>query len=309
MRGGTFIFFIFLTGSLVAQPLVRYNLYPHNPNFANPAATGLTNCFELNATDMHQWIGIEDAPALQSISIHRGKQVAKTKKHGLGANIVRDVNGPSKSLGGEIIYSFHVLVGRSRTSWLGFGLSGNVEQRSLDESGFSPIYDPLVGGGIVQEFVYNAASGVFLYNDSYFAGVAVYNLLPVNSALGKGYGGDRFFLSAQAGYLFKNRRLPFALKTSAQTSIGIDIVQIDLTNKFLFENNLWTGLTLRKNLGEFETTGQNAIVFVGYNWKNWDVSYHYNFDINGTQFHHYGTHQLSVGYKICPGKYDCPTYK
>jgi len=309
MRGFTFIFLIFLTGTLAAQPLVRYNLYPHNPNFANPAATGLTNCTEFNATDMHQWVSIEDAPQTQSFSIQKGKQFSKTKKHGLGANIVRDVNGPSKSMGGELVYSFHILVGRSRASWLSFGLSGNLEQRSLDESGFSPIYDPLVNGEIVQEIVYNASSGIFLYNENYFAGFAVYNLLPVNSAFGLGYGGDRFFFSAQAGYLFDSRRLPVKIQTSFQGSRGNDIIQIDFSNKIFFENNFWTSLTLRKYLGDFETSGQNAIVFIGYNWKNWNFSYNYNIDINGTQFHHYGTHQLSVGYKICPGKYDCPTYK
>ena len=309
MRGFVLFLLFFLMHVLNAQPLARYNLYPFNPNFANPAATGLTNCLVLNATDMHQWVGIADAPTIQSFSIQKGRQFSKTKKHGLGANLIRDTNGPSKSLGGELLYSFHVLIGRGRTTWLSLGLSGNIEQRKLDETGFSPIFDPRVTGGVVQELAYNASSGVFVYNDRYFAGFAVYNLLPVNNTLGMGYGGDRYYMSFQGGYLFASRRIPATIQTSFQGSMGTDVFQFDFTNRIRFENNVWTGLTLRKYSGEFESAGQNAIVFIGYDWNSWSFSYNYTIDINGTQFHHFGTHQISLGYKICPDKYSCPTYK
>jgi len=183
MRGLLLLFLFVLMQAMNAQPLARYNLYPFNPDFANPAATGLTDCLLFNVTDMHQWIGIDDAPNTQSFSIQKGTGFLKNKKYGLGVNLIRDSNGPSKSLGGEFLYSYHMLIGRDRKNWLSFGLSGNIEQRRLDESGFSPIFDPGVTGGIVQEMAYNASAGIYLYNESYFAGVAVYNLLPENNTL------------------------------------------------------------------------------------------------------------------------------
>jgi type IX secretion system PorP/SprF family membrane protein len=308
MRQITTLVFILLPVLLLAQPLARYNLYTFNQNFSNPAATGLTNCTVFNATDMHQWIGISDAPSVQSFSVQKGKQFLKTKKYGLGANIFRDANGPSKSLGGELIYSFHAMFGRSKTNWLSLGLSGNFEQRKLDQGEFSAIPDPIVSGEVEQELAYNASSGVFVYNEKYFAGFAVYNLLPLNSSLGLEYGGDNYFLSFQGGYIFSSRRMPFKVQSSFQAFRGTDLMQLDITNKVYYENNFMAGLTLRKNLGSFDKAGQNAIVFIGYEWSSWNFSYSYNIDINGTQFHHYGTHQLSVGYKICPSKYSCPTY-
>jgi type IX secretion system PorP/SprF family membrane protein len=309
MKGFFLIILLYLTLVSVAQPLARYNLYPFNPSFANPAATGLISCLQLNCTDMHQWVGIDDAPNIQSFSIQNGNQFSKSKKHGLGANLIRDMNGPSKSLVSEFLYSFHVLIGRNKETWLGFGLSGNIEHRRLDESGFSPIYDPLVTGEAVEEIAYNASGGFYLYNNSYFAGFAMYNLLPVNTTLGLGYGGDRYYISFQGGYLFNIRQNSLEIRSSVQGSIGKDIYQFDLNNKFIFESNLWTGLILRKYAGKFESSGQNAIVFVGYDWKRWSFSYNYNFDINRTQFHHYGTHQISLGYQICRDKYNCPAYK
>jgi hypothetical protein len=265
---------VVLMQSMTAQPLARYNLYPYNPDFANPAATGLSDCIVFNATDMHQWIGIADAPNTQSFSIQKGTGFLKNKKYGLGVNLIRDSNGPAKSLGGEFLYSFQMLIGRARATWLSFGLSGNIEQRRLDESGFSPIYDPRVTGGMVQEMAYNASAGIYLYNESYFAGAAVYNLLPVNNSIGTGYGADRYYVSLQG----------------------------------LFENQFWAGITLRKYAGQFESSGQNALFFIGYDWNNWSFCYNYNCDINGTQFHHYGTHLLSLGYKICREPVSCPAY-
>jgi type IX secretion system PorP/SprF family membrane protein len=227
----------------------------------------------------------------------------------LGANLILDINGPSKSFGGEVLYSFHALIGRNRTTWLSFGLSGHVEQRRLDESEFSPVFDPLVTGGMKKELTYNASAGAYLYNNRYFAGFAMYNLFPVNANLGLGYGGDRYFASFQGGYLFGSEDTTLAFQTGVQGFVGHAAYQLDLFYRLWLKDNLWTGLILRKYMGEFETSGQNAILSVGYNWNNWGISYNYNFDINRTQFHHYGTHQISLGYRICPSKLSCPAYR
>lgn len=309
MKGPVLLILFFSMTMVQAQPIARHNLYHFNPNFANPAATGMLTCIEFAASDMHQWAGITDAPNVQSFSVQKGMPFSINKKNGLGINLIRDSNGPSKSLGGEFLYSFHLLIGRSRTTWLSFGLSGNFEQRRLDESGFSPVFDPQITGASVEEIVYNASGGVYVYNDRYFGGLAVYNLLPVNNSLGLGYGGDRYYLSFQGGYLFDLHNSAFTLATSIQGGVGTAVYQFDLNNKLLFKSNLWAGLTLRKYLGEFETAGQNALVFLGYDWDDWGLSYNYNIDINGTQFHHYGTHQLTLCYRLCSDDFSCPAYR
>jgi len=308
MRWIVLLALVALLQAINAQPLVRYNLYPFNPDFANPAATGLSECFLINVTDMHQWIGIENAPNTQSLSMQKGTGFLKNKKYGLGVNLIRDSNGPSKSLGGEFLYSFHMLIGRAGRNWLSAGLSGNFEERRLDGSDFTPVFDPLVTGETVRETAYNASAGIYLYNESYFAGMAIYNLLPVNNTLGTGYGTDRYSVSLQGGYMFDNRNLPAKIQTSFQGSFGNDVYQFDLSGMILFDNHIRAGLTLRKYAGKFESAGQNALIFIGYEWNNWSFCYNYNCDINGTQFHHYGSHQLSLGYKICRDLVSCPAY-
>lgn len=309
MRAVALLLFLIVSGMLSAQPLARHNLYPYNSDFANPAATGMTGCFEIVATDMHQWAGISEAPNLQSLSVQKGIPFRRNKKNGVGINLIRDSNGPSKSMAGELLYSFHALVGKNRTTWLALGISGIVEQRRLNEGEFSPVFDPLVTGSMQQELIYNASAGANLYNNKYFAGFALYNLLPVNANLGQGYGGDRYFMSFQAGYLFANKNNPLALQTSLQGFAGRTEWQVDLANTLYLSENLWTRLTFRKSLGAFSTSGQNVLLFLGYRWNNWEISYCYNFDINRTQFHHYGTHQFALGYRICPSKLNCPAYR
>ncbi len=309
MRGIVLVAMALFIQGLQAQPLARHNLYPFNPDFANPAATGLTDCLVFNATDMHQWVGIRDAPNIQSFSVQNGSPVFRTRRQGIGLNLIRDVNGPSKSTGGEILYSFQVMIGQSQSTWLSFGLSVNCEQNRLDESGFSPVFDPHVSGGMEQEIAYNASSGVYLFHERYFAGVAVYNLLPVSTSLGRGYGGDPYYVSFQGGYLFTGLEIPASFQTCFQGSLGKGIYQFDLAGRLGFDNHVWTGLTLRKYAGEFSTSGQNVLVFFGYEWNKWNFAYCYNFDINGTQFHHYGTHQFSLGYRICRNIKSCPVYE
>lgn len=309
MRYLIFFLTIITALSLQAQPLAQHNLYPFNPNFANPAATGVTNCLEIVATDMHQWVGISDAPGIQSFSIQKGIESSAFKKHGLGVNLVRDVNGPSKSFGGEVMYAFHAMINKNKSTWLSLGLSLNLEQRRLDERDFTPVYDPEIGGNIEQELAYNASSGIYVYNDRFFAGIALYNLLPVNNSLSMGYGGDRFYTSIQAGYHITPAKKNYRMQASVQGSVASSTTQIDLNYRLIFTSGLWSGITLRKYLNDYEASGQNIILFVGYDWNRWRIAYDYNFDINKTQFHHYGSHQFCLGYRICRDSNSCPAYR
>ena len=100
MRGLVLCMLLFLMHILNAQPLVRYNLYPFNPNFANPAATGITNCLDY---ECHRYApvgsALQDAPNVQSFSVQKGISFSKTKKNGLGTNLIRDSQRPFKKPG------------------------------------------------------------------------------------------------------------------------------------------------------------------------------------------------------------------
>lgn len=309
MRAFTLIFFCLLAFSSFAQRMAQQNLYIFNTTLINPAITGMSECTIFDLYGLRQWSGIEHAPSIEGFGIQKGVRFARSKKHGLGLDFVRDVNGPSGSLGGELMYSFHFKLGRSGKNWLGLGLSGMLFQNRIDESGFSPIYDPLITGAVQQELFYNASAGGVFYSENFFAGVAVYNLLPANTAISTGYGYDRYFTTLCGGFNHKKRNSIVAWKPTVYAGIGEDIVQTDLTNKVQFKNNFMLGVTIRKYWLYGQSPGQNALFLAGYEWNRWIFEYVYDLGINGMFMHQYGSHMVGLHYKICRDKYDCPTYK
>lgn len=305
---GIFIL-LFISCELFAQQIAQRNLYPCNLLACiNPAATGVGECTLLNIADRHQWSGIENAPSLQVLSMQTGRQYAKAKKHGLGINLYRDINGSDRMYGGEVNYAFHFLVGKNHRNYLSLALSGNYHQYALDESNFSDMFDPAVTGGVDKELAYNAGWGIYFYGKKLQAGLAVYNLLPVKGKFYRGYGNERFFTTLYAGMPFTPRTKKYKLKSTLYACSGQNFRQFDLHNEFRFQNKFWFALTFRKYIGQYTRAGQNLLVYAGYEEKKWSFSYAYDIGINGLILKHFGSHQFSIGYKICPDKYKCKAY-
>ena len=303
------ILILYYSVSLFAQQLAQYNLYHFNLDLINPAATGYLPCKTFNITDRHQWTGIEGAPSIQSLSIQLPKEFHKYRKYGLGLNLVRDVNGAIQNLGGELLYAFHLTLGGTITNHLSFGLSGKFGQYSFDEREFTQgLYDPIVGRTLNTEWYYNFSSGVFLYSEDYFTGIAVYNLVPRTTTYYSNYGNEPYFITFIGGYNFQPRRNNFLLTSSIYLAKGSDFYQIDLNNHFYFNNGLWTGITLRKYFGNFYQSGQNVLLFIGYKLDKWNFAYTYDIGINNLQRNHFGSHQISITFTLCSKKYACPTY-
>ena len=292
-----------------SQQVAQYNLYHFNLDLINPGATGYLPCKQFNITDRHQWTGIEGAPSIQSLSIQLPRQYHKYRKYALGLNLVRDVNGATQNLGGELLYAFHITMGNIVPKHLGFGLAGKFGQYSFDEREFTDgIYDPIIGRSINTEWYFNVSAGVFFYSEKYYAGIAVYNLVPRNTNYYRDYGNEPYFLTCTGGYHFNSPRKNFRLTTSLYFAGGTNFYQADINNFFYLENGLWTGITFRKYIGDFYRAGQNTLLFLGYITGSWNFAYTYDLGINGLQRNHFGSHQLSVSYTLCRKKYACPAY-
>src|SRR5690606_38182543 len=115
------------------------NLYLLHPSMA-----GASNLNKLRLTARQQWFDVDNAPALQTLSIH-GRP---WEKIGLGAIVFIDQNGNYSRRGAYATFAYHLLFSRSELdlNQLSFGISGGIIQHSLDQSGFTT-FDPLIGGG------------------------------------------------------------------------------------------------------------------------------------------------------------------
>ncbi len=70
-----------------AQQEVNYTLYRYHLNLINPATTGTQGASFLNTSLRTQWVGIEDAPETQAISIGRPHA---NNRLGTGFSVIND---------------------------------------------------------------------------------------------------------------------------------------------------------------------------------------------------------------------------
>jgi len=168
--------------------------YLLNPFQANPAIAGSQRYMPLNLNTRQQWVGINNAPATQSISIHRrfrAKDIRFTPRGfinkgknsfgriGLGGGVFNYSYGAVQHTGVHLAYAYHVFVGNGRVA---FGLAPVFFQYSLNKSGFTlpdaNAIDPLISNDPSESILFlDANAGAHYYDEQNYAGFSVIQLL------------------------------------------------------------------------------------------------------------------------------------
>jgi type IX secretion system PorP/SprF family membrane protein len=295
-----------------SQQLPVFQQYLLQPSLINPAITGSEECTLFRLADRHQWFGFAGAPKTQ-ILIAETTLSQGIRAHGLGLHLYNDINGAQKQLGGNFIYSFHFYLNRRKTLKMGFGLSGTVYQLALDERNFSKITDPnqadpIIHYNITREFNFDASTGVYIYHDKFYAGFSAVQLLPPVSSIHP-------FTNTRTFYLFtglKTGQPGQFLLFRPSVFYGINEkgnMHIDLNPGLIYRENYWIAFSYRHILNEFPGHPNSLVTYLGVNYKNWSFAYGFDFGLTALQKYHFGSHEFSVGYKLCPFSIPCPAYK
>jgi len=315
------ILFLFLQ-NLQAQDMPGSSQYLFSGFLLNPAVAGTNECKELRITDRHQWLGVPLAPNTQTISYHMrydpdGKQISY---HGFGIIVGNDVNGPLKKFGAELAYAYHTTLienrNKAKNMHLSFGLSVSGANFILDESIFEPAMssDPILTGAKEVAKVFNANVGVFLYSHNLYAGIAGRQLIPSNISF---YGNEEktqpMHLFLYAGY--RNiTTYGIGVEPSFAFKMEPSKMQLDVNFKTHFYAILWVGASARfVNNGEFK--GNSILPMFGFNFEGFNFGYAFDYSLNGISGTHNGTHEIMLGYDICPDRtvrghrsVPCPAY-
>lgn len=297
--------FVLLTFECFGQELPVYNEYHLNKSLINPAIIGSEECIWFKGTDRHQWIGIEGAPSIQTASVEASvfnknalRDVDK-KVHGLGAFLYRDKNGAYRHLGGQVSYAYHVFLNKSKGLKLGMGLSFRFIQTSLNESEFTNEFDPIVTGGVTNKYAPDAGTGLFLYNQKFYAGLSAAQLIQ---------GNRNYFLIA--GYLSGNENDHIRFLPSLVFKTTGDLrKQIDINGKLLMDNSWWLSLSYRHNLDIMPGLPTSFIPMVGFIKGNFTFGYALDITPGSIQKFNYGTHEFMISYHICKDGFRCPVYR
>ncbi len=288
----------------------------------HPSMAGAANCAKARLTARQQWFGVEDAPALQTLSING----SLGERSGGGIIVFNDKNGYHSQTGMKLTYAHHLMFSRDQVdlNQLSFGMSAGFVQSNLDETSFytnDPSYDPIVFGSIQKASYFNLDIGAsYNFLDFYVHGT-VKNALasdrklyterePVNLRrfiLNSGYTfGDADKIMWEPSFMFQ------LVSQTAEKTIDLNIKAY----KNLDFGMVWGGISYRRSLDgaqyiEGLSTSEQKLQYVtpiiGVNYKSYMVSYTYSQLLGNVKFDSAGFHQITLGINLfCKEeKYHC----
>jgi type IX secretion system PorP/SprF family membrane protein len=299
----------FQYNQMIAQELPVYQQYLLNPDLINPALTSYTGCTSFLLTDRHQWIGIQGAPSTQMAGLETGFPGKSNKIHGIGLNLYYDHNGAFRKGGGDILYSYHLIINSKKNLRLGLGLSLTIFQNSINESDFTDVFDPIVSGTVTREIVPDAGAGIFLYSPKLFAGLSGMKLLSPPGTIQEFE--RHFYLNS--GIILKKENSALEFEPSFLLKVTESLKkQIDINIKTTFYDKYWYILSYRNNITKFPLQSISLMSVFGLTLGNLTIAYVFDLGLTKIQLYNYGSHEFMMKYKICRSDINdlnCPTYK
>jgi type IX secretion system PorP/SprF family membrane protein len=289
----TFACLIVLGASFThAQQTWHYTQYMFNPFIVNPAITGTHNYYQIRSNSRFQWAGMTDAPMTNSLSIF-GPHASKDM--GWGGYLYNDVTGPTSTTGIMGAYGYNIAITDEIRAAGGINLG--VKQYKIDGSKITTwdLDDPVLSSGSVYStFVPDATFGLYVYSSNFHVGFSANQLINnkinmFDEATGLSKLKSHFFLMGGYKHFF-NR--DWAIEPSLLLKMVSPVPpQIDLGTKVYYQNIAWFGLSFRS---------MDAIsVLMGYTHeRKIFVGYSYDIGITGIRKHHYGSHEVMIGFNF-----------
>ncbi|MEM9680077.1 MAG: type IX secretion system membrane protein PorP/SprF [Bacteroidota bacterium] len=282
----------------------------------HPSMAGVANCAKIRLTARNQWFGVDDAPNLQTLSIHSRLGDSPVA---LGGIFFNDSNGYHSTVGGYATFAYHLMFSRNEIdlNMLSFGLSAGVLQYNLDESDFLAPgeFDQLISGIEQSATNFNIDFGFSYHYIDFYAHVTVKNILN-NEGINfnnQGFEFDnlRTYLIS-AGYTYSRYGSEWSFEPSLMfmRRDATEESSIDINAKAYKEmdfGKLWGGLSYRRSLDGAEfldgsgTSSQKlqyVTPFIGVDYKNFVFAYTYSYQANTVTFNTGGFHQITLGFNF-----------
>lgn len=275
-----------------------------NPFVISPAYAGIGDHVKIRANGLTQWVGIKDAPDMQSLAA----DARIFPSTGVGAFFYNDKNGNTRQYGGKLAFAHHLIMDSYSEQYLSFGMSYNVNQFKIDIENFET-GDMAVNSN---KYAINHNFDVaFLYRyKDFYANITASNLLnkqidiyAINepNAL-RNY---QFY----GGYVF-NKGSQFEVEPSTFVqyfeSDGRSTTDLNLKARYMdFEDYYWIGVNYRF-LNDQAGNPINIGPMAGLKKSNFYFAYSYQVTTNNIGSKNSGTHMITVGLDIFQGISDCP---
>lgn len=160
-----------------AQQDPNFTQYMYNTLSINPAYAGSREV--LSATLLHrsQWLGFEDAPQTQTLTVH---SPLNSESMALGLSVVNDQIGVVSDTYVSGAYSYNIQISRFANLSLGLNAGAKILNVDFNRLNIEDDTDPLFANNIENKISPQFGLGFLLSNDNYYFGISSPALLRTN---------------------------------------------------------------------------------------------------------------------------------
>ncbi|MCC7301593.1 MAG: type IX secretion system membrane protein PorP/SprF [Bacteroidia bacterium] len=287
-----YILLIFTAAGIRAQQLPLYTQYMLNDYVMNPAIAGKNPYYEVKSNNRYQWIGITDAPRTYILSANGP---TRDKNVGLGGYLFTDIVGPTRRIGIDFTYAYHIQL--AEKTKLSFGASAGLLQWAVDGSKITLYhpFDNIISNGYQSVLVPNLGAGFYFYGEKWYVGGSAPQVYPAKLKFFS-YQSDpesrmQTHFYGSAGYSFDLGE-DFDLEPSILLKYVKPVpLQFDGGIRLVYKESVWAGATYR--------TMDAWAAFVGFNYeKNLTLGYSYDFTTTNLKNYSSGTHELIIAIRF-----------
>lgn len=293
------VFFVNVNFSQETLPLYLDYL-SDNVFLVHPSAAGVGNSSKLRFTARQQWMGIPDAPALQTVSFHgRPNEFSNV---GYGFILFNDKNGYHSQKGIQGTYAYHLRLNESRVfNQLSFGLGFTLVHNQVDQRSFTGDLPGVVSQIIESTGYYNADFSMAYHLGGFSSYFTVKNLLlNTKNNLNKYEPLNMKNYIFSSGYFFGEEnyiQLEPSIMVQFKQGTGERIADFNIkAYKTISETRIWAALSFRKSFDSNAIENSQYITpIIGVNYKKFMFSYTFTKQINDIVLTNTGFHQVTLG--------------
>lgn len=297
---------LFLCAEVNAQQLPLFSLYRENSFVVNPAIAGAEDHAVIMATARQQWTKVKGAPSTQSVNF---RTPINRTNHGIGAQFLNDITGPTAFTGFTATYAYHLKFYKInpfrwpkwlRNSTFSFGLSASLYQYRLNASELrlDQPNDNAIATADAFQFLPGAGVGVYYYYENFFLGYSAPQLIPLSSKF-EDDDGSSIIKRVNHNYVVVGGKIPFKYeKVFLEPMVWLKQVkgaplQIDGHLRVRFKDKFWLGAAFRSSMTIVGEIGFKVA-------KHFQLGYAYDQQISDIANYMGGSHELILGWHFNP---------
>ncbi len=285
---------LLLCSSVFSQQIALYSMYFDNNFIINPAVAGtVKEHMPLRLSVHKQWIGINESPSTQVLSIHR---LLPNKVMGIGGMFFHDSFGPIRQVGMQVSYAYHLQA--TKDIKVSMGVNAHLMQYilKLDQEDFNS-YEPILLRNRTSVIVPDANFGVLAYSKDWWAGISVFHLLQSALKITSTWTDGRDNQMVRHYFMNGGYRFSFASTYNLQMEPSTMIkftertpLQVDINLRMIWNKDFWIGTSVRP--------GDSFVVMMGIKYKDYYFAISHDFTFSDLATHTIGSEELIFGWNI-----------